>query len=154
VNKFQGAGSRLFYLSRCLAEGLNTERAIVLSAELKTTLDILSPFKAWGNCTLNDLETQGQRSRIKHYYPMDSRSLVKSTEMPAVGALYPRQFSNRGYWWWKAQEVSYALRPREETLRALVTRLERGERSASETTAVFQIRRTDKTQGCAKIYGI
>ncbi|CAL6332485.1 unnamed protein product [Bathycoccus prasinos] len=157
VNKFQGTGSRLFYLSRCLAEGLNTERAIVLSAELESTIEILSPFRAWGNCTLNelnDLENHGKRNLIKHYYPMDSKSLVKSAEMPAVGALYPRQFSSMGYWWWKAQEVSYALRPAAETLQALEIKLERRKKNGLGPTAVFQIRRTDKTQGCAKVYGI
>ena len=69
VNKFQGTGSRLFYLSRCLAEGLNTERAIVLSAELESTIEILSPFRAWGNCTLNelnDLENHGKRKSERH----------------------------------------------------------------------------------------
>ena len=73
--------------------------------------------------------------------------------MPAVGALYPREFEARGYWWWKAQEISYALRPTNATLEALADRL--GRYNQTEISrAVFQIRRTDKTEGCAKVYGV
>ena len=39
--------------------------------------------------------------------------------MPAVGALYPRYFAERGYWWWKAQEIAYALRPNYETSKTI-----------------------------------
>ena len=49
VNKFQGTGSRLFFLGRCLAEGLNSDRVVVLSRELQSTMDMLSPFKKWSN---------------------------------------------------------------------------------------------------------
>ena len=81
---------------------------------------------------------------------MDSKSLVKSVEMPAVGALYPKQFAERGYWWWKAQETYYALRPKSETMEIF-------NKSRSDIqdahVAVLQIRRTDKTAGCATTYG-
>lgn len=82
---------------------------------------------------------------------MYSDSLRKSADMPAAGALYPPLFADRGYWWWKAQEISYALRPKELTLRSF-------EQSRSDfleaSIAVFQVRRTDKTEGCLKAYGI
>mgnify|MGYP007072305314 CR=1 FL=1 len=147
VNKFQGTGSRLFFLARCLTEALNSGRAVVLSRELISTHDILGPFKAWGNCTLSDITHTG--SRIKRYYPMDSDSLKKSREMPAVGALFPQDFSERGYWWWKAQEIAYALRPRSDTISYL--QITHG--GGPEKVAVIQVRRTDKTQGCLKVYG-
>ena len=150
VNKFQGTGSRLFFLGRCLAEGLNSNRVVVLSNELSSTHDILSPFKPWSNCTVKDLKLNAKRSMIKHYYPMDSDSLVKTKDMPAVGALYPKRFESRGYWWWKAQEITYALRPTSETFEFLKKNFKD---IPLGDTAVFQIRRTDKTQGCAIIYG-
>jgi len=81
---------------------------------------------------------------------MDSDSLIKRKDMPAVGALYPRRFASRGYWWWKAQEITYALRPRSETFSFLE---EKFKDIPLGDIAVFQIRRTDKTQGCASIYG-
>jgi len=84
---------------------------------------------------------------------MESESIAKSSEMPAVGALLPAKFSSKGYWWWKAQEISYALRPTTLTIKALEERLMRHNRTG-KPTAVFQIRRTDKTEGCSKIYGI
>ena len=149
VNKFQGTGSRLFFLGRCLAEGMNSNRVVVLSNELMSTHDILSPFKPWSNCTLNDLKLISKGSMIKHYYPMDSDTLVKSRDMPAVGALYPRKFAERGYWWWKAQEISYALRSNPRTLKVYEGKY----RKEIVDFAVFQIRRTDKTEGCTKIYG-
>ena len=68
--------------------------------------------------------------------------------MPAVGALYPRYFAERGYWWWKAQEIAYALRPNHETVKILKETFE-----SKPDVAVFQLRRTDKTQGCAVVYG-
>lgn len=149
MNKFQGAGSRLFFLGRCLTEGLNSERVVVLSKELPSTLDILSPFKTWSNCSVEDSKVNTKGSRIKLYYPMDSESLVKSKNMPAVGALFPKRFAERGYWWWKAQEITYALRPKFHTLKILENKF--GEKL--RRMAVFQIRRTDKTRGCAKVYG-
>lgn len=151
VNKFQGSGSRLFFLGRCLAEGLNSNRVVVLSSELPSTHDILSPFKPWSNCTVNDLKMDSKRSMVKYYYPMDSDSLIKTKDMPAVGALYPRRFASRGYWWWKAQEITYALRPSFQTSKFLE---ERFKNVPLGDIAVFQVRRTDKTQGCASIYGI
>ena len=84
---------------------------------------------------------------------MESISIAKSADMPAVGALFPAQFSKRGYWWWKAQEITYALRPTKTTLKALEDRLERHNQTEL-SRAVFQIRRTDKTEGCAKVYGV
>jgi len=83
---------------------------------------------------------------------MESSSIAKSTDMPAVGALFPFQFSERGYWWWKAQEITYALRPKDITLEALETKMNRHSHAVTER-AVFQIRRTDKTEGCNKVYG-
>lgn len=80
---------------------------------------------------------------------MDSDSLIKSPDMPAVGALYPRAFAPRGYWWWKSQEITYALRPKNETLAALKSKLN----EKLDNIVVFQVRRTDKTQGCAATYG-
>ena len=80
---------------------------------------------------------------------MDSDSLIKPKDMPAVGALYSKQFAERGYWWWKAQEISYAFRPKLQTLQILENRF--GERLRN--MAVFQIRRTDKAQGCSAVYG-
>ena len=41
VRKFQGTGSRLFFLGRCLAEGLNSARTVILSRDLESTLDML-----------------------------------------------------------------------------------------------------------------
>ena len=153
VKKFQGTGSRLFYLGRCLAEGLNSGRAVVLTDELSSTLHILNPFLAWSNCTLEDTKINAVGKRVKLYSPMESKSIKKSVDMPAVGALFPAQFSVRGYWWWKAQEISYALRPTNATLEALADRL--GRYNQTEISrAVFQIRRTDKTEGCAKVYGV
>ena len=81
---------------------------------------------------------------------MDSDSLKKTKDMPAVGALYPRRFESRGYWWWKAQEITYALRPSSETSKFLE---EKFKDIPLGDIAVFQIRRTDKTQGCSTIYG-
>lgn len=149
VNKFQGTGSRLFFLGRCLTEGLNSGRVVVLSNELLSTHDMLSPFESWSNCTLKDAQLNPSRSRIKFYYPMDSISLIKSVEMPAVGALYPREFEVRGYWWWKAQEITYALRPKIETREAMKNKFGR----TLKDMIVFQVRRTDKTLGCASVYG-
>ena len=83
---------------------------------------------------------------------MESHSITKSTDMPAVGALFPAQFSERGYWWWKAQEITYALRPADMTTKALKKKLNR-RGQADLARAVFQIRRTDKTEGCTKVYG-
>lgn len=148
MNKFQGSGSRLFFLGRCLAEGLNSGRAVVLSNELPTTHDILSPFKPWSNCTLEDSKINARNARIKSYYPMDSFSLRKSSEMPGVGALYPKSFGEKGYWWWKAQEISYALRPTKETLHVFEKLIELHPHYVS-----LQLRRTDKTQGCSEVYG-
>lgn len=149
VNKFQGSGSRLFYLGRCLTEGLNAGRAVVLSDELLSTHDLLSPFKAWSNCTLYDLKKLRKGSQVKKYYPMESTSLSKSADMPAVGALYPQLFEDRGYWWWKAQEITYALRPKFKTTEILKKRFS----DKLSNMVVFQIRRTDKTEGCAFVYG-
>ena len=81
---------------------------------------------------------------------MDSDSLIKTKDMPAVGALYPRRFASRGYWWWKAQEINYALRPRPETFNFLEKKFKD---IPLGDIAVIQIRRTDKTRGCASIYG-
>ena len=150
VNKFQGTGSRLFFLGRCLTEGLNSKRAVVLSNELLSTHEMLSPFEAWSNCSVKDARTNKKGSRIKYYNPMDSKSTLKSSDMPAVGALYPRQFAERGYWWWKAQEITYALRPKIETHEAVKKKFGK----SLDNMIVFQIRRTDKTQGCASFYGI
>jgi len=69
--------------------------------------------------------------------------------MPAVGALYPKIFAERGYWWWKAQEISYALRPTYDTLKSV----QRKYKDSLYNMAVFQLRRTDKVQGCAVVYG-
>ena len=148
VNKFQGTGSRLFFLGRCLAEGLNSNRVVVLSNELPSTHDILRPFEPWSNCSLSDTKITSRKTRIKYYYPMDSSSLMKTKDMPAVGALYPRNFAERGYWWWKAQEITYALRPSNETLKLFEEKF-----TKKPEMAVFQLRRTDKTKGCAVIYG-
>ena len=148
VNKFQGSGSRLFFLGRCLAEGLNSGRVVVLTDDLPSTHHILSPFKPWSNCSLKDSEINPKKDRVRVYYPMDSNSLVKAKEMPGVGALYPRIFQEKGYWWWKAQEISYALRPKRRTM-AEFEKLY----LVQPKYAAFQIRRTDKTQGCATVYG-
>jgi len=111
---------------------------------------MLSPFLSWSNCTIQDIYLNTKKSRVRNYYPMDSNSLVKSIDMPAVGALYPRSYAKRGYWWWKSQEINYALRPKSETFEILKKKLKE---NAPGSLAVFQVRRTDKTQGCAKIYG-
>jgi len=129
---------------------VNSNRVVVLSNELLSTHDILNPFKPWSNCSLSDLKSDRKGAMIKHYYPMDSDSLIKRKDMPAVGALYPRRFASRGYWWWKAQEITYALRPRSETFNFLEKKFKD---IPLGDIAVFQIRRTDKTQGCASIYG-
>jgi len=149
VNKFQGTGSRLFFLGRCLTEGLNSKRVVVLSKELQSTHDMLSPFEAWSNCSINDIPSNKKGTRIKYYYPMDSKSLTKSKDMPAVGALYPSIFADRGYWWWKSQEITYALRPRNSTREFLKYKFGK----TSKDRVVFQVRRTDKTRGCASFYG-
>ena len=151
VRKFQGTGSRLFFLGRCLTHGLTTKRAVVLTSELPSTSHILEPFEPWSNCTLHDTKVNKRGNRILSYSPMYSTSLRKTADMPAAGALYPPLFAERGYWWWKAQEISYALRPKELTLKLF-------EQSRPDlfkaSIAVFQIRRTDKTGGCLKAYGI
>lgn len=152
VNKFQGTGSRLFFLGRCLTEGINSGRAVILTNELSSTLDMLRPFKSWSNCSLSHAKKNTGKGRVRLYYPMDSESLAKSPDIPAVGALFPKIFYNRGYWWWKAQEISYALRPTVETMNSFRTSV-RVHNSVLATFAVFQIRRTDKTEGCGKIYG-
>ena len=152
VNKFQGTGSRLFFLGRCLAEGLNSDRVVVLSRELESTMDMLSPFEKWSNCTIEDTLWNTKNGRVRKYYPMDSKDLRKTTEMPAVGALYPREFKERGYWWWKSQEITYALRPTVGTSSSLKRKqIENG--WYEDAVTVFQIRRTDKTDGCKKSYG-
>lgn len=152
VNKFQGMGSRLFFLGRCLAEGLNSGRVVVLSRELRSTFDMLSPFRQWSNCTVEDTVWNNKNGRIRNYYPMNSNDLRKTNEMPAVGALYPKEFKERGYWWWKAQEITYALRPTVETSNSFKEKqIENG--WYEEVVTVFQIRRTDKTDGCQKTYG-
>ncbi|CAL6333957.1 fucosyltransferase [Bathycoccus prasinos] len=142
-------GSRLFFLGRCLTEALNSQRVVVLSNELLSTHDMLSPFKSWSNCSLKDVQSKEKKSRIRYYYPMDSISLKKTNDMPAVGALYPRAFASRGYWWWKSQEITYALRPKSPTLETLKDNFGK----SIEDMIVFQVRRTDKTQGCSSIYG-
>ena len=147
-------GSRLFYLGRCLTEGLNRGRAVVLTQELESTLEMLRPFKMWGNCTIEDLEaTNNKRMNILYYKPMDSTSLRREKSMPGIGALYPIQFKKYGYWWWKAQEISYALRPSAETLLRFHEKQQELKLGNFMSTAVIQVRRTDKTQGCSKIYG-
>ena len=151
VHKFQGSGSRLFYLGRCLAEGLNSRRTVVLNRDLLSTLDMLAPFKRWSNCSEGDTRVNIRKGRDRLYYPMDSESLVKTSMSPAVGALYPKHYAKYGYWWWKAEEISYALRPTNLTLHAF--ELKRDWRT-NESVAVLQIRRTDKTEGCTKTYGI
>ena len=115
-----------------------------------STHEILRPFKPWGNCSIQDIKLNKKISRTKRYFPMDAPSLAKSSEMPSVGALYPRRYSERGYWWWKAQEIRYALRPLPETLQAFHSKFE----NKLSNMIAFQIRRTDKTQGCAEIYGM
>lgn len=151
VNKFQGTGSRLFFLGRCLTEGINSGRTVILSNALSSTLDMLQPFEPWSNCSLSHAQKNTGKGRVRMYYPMDSESLVKSPDMPAVGALFPKIFHDRGYWWWKAQEISYALRPTIGTMNAFVTKTRLN--SIPPIYAAFQIRRTDKTGGCDKIYG-
>lgn len=115
-----------------------------------STHEMLRPFKPWGNCSIQDIKLNMKISRTKRYFPMDAPSLTKSSEMPAVGALYPRRYSERGYWWWKAQEITYALRPMRETLQAFHSKFE----NKLGNMIAFQIRRTDKTKGCAEIYGM
>lgn len=137
-----------FFLGRCLAEGLNSGRAVVLTNELASTHDILSPFMPWSNCSLEHSKRNPKNARVKLYFPMDSISLQKSPEMPGVGALYPKLFAEKGYWWWKSQEISYALRPKEETSTQFENIL-----ALYPPYASFQIRRTDKTQGCEAVYG-
>jgi len=152
VHKFQGFGSRMFFLGRCLTEGLNTGRAVILTEELKSTLHMLEPFKSWSNCTLEDAKRNSLRKGVKIYAPMDAHDLAKSSDMPSVGALYAKSFSNRGYWWWKSQEITYSLRPRHETLESF-QKHQKKFGWHSEQVAVFQIRRTDKIKGCEEVYG-
>lgn len=152
VKKFQGSGSRLFYLGRCLAEGLNSDRTVVVNNDLQSTLHILAPFEPWSNCSMSDVKTNKKKGRLRFYSPMESRSLLKNGEMPAVGALYPKSFMTRGYWWWKAQEITYALRPSVTTTQMLKERVKNSWKNAVKS-AVIQVRRTDKTEGCSKFYG-
>ena len=152
VRKFQGTGSRLFFLGRCLTEGLNSARTVILSRDLESTLDMLQPFENWSNCSIEDSFKNTIKGRIRHFYPMDSKDLTKSPDMPATGALYPSMFKNRGYWWWKAQEITYALRPTLATLQVF-ERLQRKQGWELGNVTVFQVRRTDKTEGCSKHYG-
>jgi len=153
VHKFQGTGSRLFFLGRCLAEGLNAGRSVVLTRELESTLDMLSPFEPWSNCTEKDVAQNTLKRGVKSYYPMDSDDLKKTSEMPGAGALYPTLFKERGYWWWKAQEITYALRPTKSTVDELRKLQVQYDWDESNIT-VFQVRRTDKTKGCQGTYGI
>ena len=122
---------------------------MVLTNELLSTHDMLNPFEPWGNCSIHDVQFRSKGPLIRNYYPMDSDSLRKSENMPAVGALYPKIFAERGYWWWKAQEISYALRPTYDTLKSV----QRKYKDSLYNMAVFQLRRTDKVHGCATVYG-
>lgn len=154
VRKFQGTGSRLFFLGRCLAEGLNSGRAVVLTNDLPSSLDMLEPFEAWGSCTLEHAKMNTAHKRILRYSPMDEPSLEKApSEAPGAGLLVPRQFSSKGYWWWKAQEITYALRPKLSTLDTWRQSTRSMGWTLDQQVAVFQVRRTDKTDGCAKHYG-
>ena len=142
----------MFFLGRCLTEGLNTGRTVVLTQELRSTIDMLSPFEAWSNCTEKDAIRNDLKGGVRRYYPMDSDDLRKTSEMPGVGALYPREFEEYGYWWWKAQEITYALRPKRSTLDDLMKLQIQYDWNKSNIT-VLQIRRTDKTHGCKQTYG-
>jgi len=135
-----------------LTEGLNTGRAVILTEELKTTLHMLEPFESWSNCTLEDAKNNLLKQGVRKYAPMDSKDLAKSSDMPSVGALYAEEFSHRGYWWWKSQEISYALRPRQSTLESF-EKYRKKQGWDSEDVAVFQLRRTDKVRGCKAVYG-
>jgi len=42
VRKFQGSGSRLFFLGRCLAEGINRNAAVILTNDLPSSHDMLA----------------------------------------------------------------------------------------------------------------
>mmetsp|Transcript_41928 Transcript_41928/g.103234 ORF Transcript_41928/g.103234 Transcript_41928/m.103234 type:complete len:433 (-) Transcript_41928:216-1514(-) len=155
VRKFQGTGSRLFFLGRCLSEGLKAGRAVVLTNDLPSSHDMLEPFKPWSNCTLEHSRVNANAGgdRVQLYTPMDAPSLERDhAEAPGAGSLVPGgKFAAKGYWWWKAQEITYALRPKAATMEAFKAHLE--DIGWVEPVAAFQVRRTDKTEGCAKHYG-
>ncbi|CAL6335090.1 unnamed protein product [Bathycoccus prasinos] len=112
---------------------------------------MLSPFEEWSNCTEKDARNNLMKGGVRSYYPMDSDDLRKTSEMPGAGALYPKMFEVHGYWWWKAQEITYALRPKRSTLDVLMKLQIQRDWNMSNIT-VFQVRRTDKTDGCRKTY--
>jgi len=146
----QGTGSRLFFLTRCLAKCMESGRTCVLNPSMQGTELMLSPFLPWSNCTMQDVQEAKKTSgRVVVYEP---KSLPDIAVVDGVkGALFPKQYAKRGYFWWKAQEMMYALRPTEDTKAALKEHKNRIGWSQDGTPVHgMQVRRTDKVEGKLK----
>lgn len=143
----EGTGSRLFFLTRCFVKGLEQNRVTVLNKGQKGTQEMLSPFAEWSNCTMADVKNakkKGPKDAVVTYLPKtkpgDDMAIVEGIK----GGLVPKQYAKRGYFWWKAQEITYALRPTDETLRALAQhKVGLGWKPGMSVHGV-QVRRTDK----------
>jgi len=145
----QGTGSRLFYLTRCLAKALEAGRTCVLNPNMAGTELMLSPFEPWSNCTMADVARGKTEGRVVTYEP---KSMPDYGVVDAVKAgLVPKQYAEHGYFWWKAQEIAYALRPTADTKRALADHKKAIGWPADGTPVHgMQVRRTDKVEGKLK----
>mmetsp|Transcript_21590 Transcript_21590/g.47393 ORF Transcript_21590/g.47393 Transcript_21590/m.47393 type:complete len:593 (-) Transcript_21590:346-2124(-) len=147
----QGTGSRLFFLTRCLAKCVELRRTCVLNPNMPGTTQMLSPFEPWSNCTMADVQKARNAGRGRHmvYEPksMPDMAVIEGIK----GGLVPKQYAKRGYFWWKAQEMLYALRPTPSTVRALQEH-KRAIGWPADGTRVhgMQVRRTDKVEGKLK----
>ncbi|KAK3256108.1 hypothetical protein CYMTET_34739 [Cymbomonas tetramitiformis] len=108
---------------------------------------MLSPFAEWSNCTMVDVKNakkKGAKDAVVTYLPKTKPGEDMAIVEGIKGGLVPKQYAKRGYFWWKAQEITYALRPTEETLQALAQHKAGLGWKPGMSVHGVQVRRTDK----------
>jgi len=94
-------------------------RVCVLNTNQAGTAEMLSPFEPWSSCTMEHVR-KAKKEGGARYVLYEPKSLPDMAVVDAIkGGLVPKQYASRGYFWWKAQEMTYALRPTSETKIAL-----------------------------------
>jgi len=140
-----GMGSRVFWLSRCIAKGFDTGRTVVLDTAQSGTAEMWSPFEPWSSCTMADVKKAN--GRVVRWHSQDNEGKV---EEGVKGAIVPKVYASKGYAWWKAQELAYVLRPTAATKAALEKKKQALGWGKGDIVHGMQVRRTDKVHGCAK----
>ncbi|XRB21961.1 glycosyltransferase family 23 protein [Pseudoscourfieldia marina] len=143
----QGTGSRYYFLSRCIGKAFGLNRVAVLDPKQSGTHLMTSPFLPWTNCTLGDAKKSKQPITFHSISTQPSKDGVK-------GAIIPPQYEHKGYFWWKAQEIAYVLRPTPATAKELKEKMRKlgwtNGNSDSDRVHGMQVRRTDKVAGKLK----